>query len=530
MCGIVGLFAKSEGIRGQLGLHLESMLVQMNDRGPDSAGVAFYRDPAAPGGCKLTLQHPDEAYPWDQLAADAAAEFGGDVRLERRANHAVAHIPAEAGAAELWTAVAHPEVRVMSAGQIIELYKEVGLPRLFADRFHLSDLDGSHALGHTRMATESRVTTDGSHPFSTGLDLCLVHNGSLSNHNRVRERLRREGIVFRTENDSEVAAGYLMWRLREGASLTEALEGCLADLDGFYTFAVGTADGFAVLRDPIACKPAVMAETDDWVAMASEYRAIAVLPGRRRRDHLGARAGHGVLMGTGAGVVAVVDLASTPLRELNQRLHDLSGAADPEREWRVINPSGAHAVACGLDAEVEVEIDGHVGYYCAGMNQQARVTVRGNAGVGLAENIMSGTVTVTGNASQAAGATARGGLIVIEGDASARCGISLKGGDIVVKGSIGHMSAFMAQTGRIVVLGDAGDALGDSIYEARIYVRGTVKSLGADCIEKELRPEHLAELAELLAAAGADARPEEFRRYGSARELYTFHVDNAGSY
>lgn len=167
----------------------------------------------------------------------------------------------------------------MSAGQVIELYKEVGLPRDFAARFNLAELSGSHALGHTRMATESRVTTDGSHPFSTGLDLCLVHNGSLSNHNRLRDRLRREGIGFRTENDTEVAAGYLTWRLREGDSLEQALRSCLVELDGFYTFAVGTAEGFAVLRDPIACKPAVMAETADWVAMASEYRAIAVLPG-----------------------------------------------------------------------------------------------------------------------------------------------------------------------------------------------------------------------------------------------------------
>ena len=173
----------------------------------------------------------------------------------------------------------HPELRVMSAGSVIEIYKEVGRPDRFVAEFALADVRGSHALGHTRMATESRVTTEGSHPFSTGLDLCLVHNGSLSNHNRLRERLRREGIEFRTANDTEVAAGYLTWRLREGASLEQALEGCLDDLDGFYTFAVGTADGFAVLRDPIACKPAVMAETDDWVAMASEYRAIAVLPG-----------------------------------------------------------------------------------------------------------------------------------------------------------------------------------------------------------------------------------------------------------
>jgi len=167
----------------------------------------------------------------------------------------------------------------MSAGRVIEIYKEVGLPRAFAEEFRLSDFAGSHGLGHTRMATESRVTTAGSHPFSTGRDLCLVHNGSLSNHNRLRERLRREGMEFQTENDTEVAAAYLTWRLREGDSLEGALESCLTALDGFYTFLVGTADGFAVLRDPIACKPAVLAETEDWVAMASEWRALAVLPG-----------------------------------------------------------------------------------------------------------------------------------------------------------------------------------------------------------------------------------------------------------
>ena len=174
---------------------------------------------------------------------------------------------------------------------MIEIYKEIGLPEEFAAAFALEDFRGTHALGHTRMATESRVTTEGSHPFSTGLDLCLVHNGSLSNHNRLRESLRREGIEFQTENDTEVAAGYLAWRLREGASLEQALEGCLDDLDGFYTFLVGTADGFAVLRDPIACKPAVLAETDDWVAMASEWRAIAVLPGAADARDVGAGAG-----------------------------------------------------------------------------------------------------------------------------------------------------------------------------------------------------------------------------------------------
>jgi len=227
--------------------------------------------------------------------------------------------------------------------------------------------------------------------------------------------------------------------------------------------------------------------------------------------------------------VEVVDLEATSLRELNQRLHDLAGSRGPAA-WRVLNPNGAHAVACGIDAEVEVEVDGHVGYYCAGMNKRATVRIRGNAGPGVAENMMSGFVLVHGNASQSAGATGRGGLLVVRGDASSRCGISMKGIDIVVGGSVGHMSAFMAQTGRLVVCGDAGDALGDSIYEARLYVRGSVAGLGADCVEKELREEHRVELGELLLRAGIEASPKEFRRYGSARQLYNFKVDNAGAY
>jgi glutamate synthase domain-containing protein 3 len=225
----------------------------------------------------------------------------------------------------------------------------------------------------------------------------------------------------------------------------------------------------------------------------------------------------------------VVDLGKTPLRELNQRLHDLASAPGPAY-WRVLNPNGAHAVACGIDADVEADVEGHVGYYCAGMNKLATVRIRGNAGPGVAENMMSGRVVVEGNASQSAGASGRGGLLVVYGDASSRCGISMKGIDIVVGGSVGHMSAFMAQTGRLVVCGDAGDALGDSIYEARLYVRGSVASLGADCVEKELRAEHRAELAELLEQAEVDADPADFGRYGSARQLYNFHVDHAGSY
>jgi methylamine---glutamate N-methyltransferase subunit B len=222
-----------------------------------------------------------------------------------------------------------------------------------------------------------------------------------------------------------------------------------------------------------------------------------------------------------------LDLATIPLRDVNAALHapDLSG------EFVIENPSGAHNVAVGIDAPVKVTVDGHVGYYAAGMNQQAEIIVNGNAGTGVAENMMSGSVWVKGNASQSAGATAHGGFLVIEGNAAARCGISMKGVDIVVGGNIGHMSAFMAQAGRLVVRGDAGEALGDSIYETRIYVRGAVASLGADCVAKQMRPEHHEELARLLKAAGfEDDDTKAYTRYGSARALYNFHIDNASSY
>lgn len=221
-----------------------------------------------------------------------------------------------------------------------------------------------------------------------------------------------------------------------------------------------------------------------------------------------------------------IDMAQTDLREMNATLHAQAENTN-QTAWEILNPKGAHAIACGLDAPIEVTVKGSTGYYCAGMNQQATINIKGSAGPGVAENMMSGTVIIDGDASQYAGATGHGGLLVIKGNASSRCGISMKGIDIVVHGNIGHMSAFMAQSGNLVVCGDAGEALGDSIYEARLFVRGSVKSLGADCIEKEMRPEHLAILAQLLERAGADAKPEEFKRYGSARQLYTFKIDNA---
>ncbi len=223
------------------------------------------------------------------------------------------------------------------------------------------------------------------------------------------------------------------------------------------------------------------------------------------------------------------DLAERGLRELNSTLHAQKGQTN-QTAWEIVNPKGSHAIAVGLDAPIEVNVKGSTGYYCAGMNKQATVHVHGSAGPGVGENMMSGTIIVEGDASQYAGATGNGGLLVIKGNASSRCGISMKGIDIVVHGNIGHMSAFMAQSGNLVVLGDAGDALGDSLYEARLFVRGKVKSLGADCIEKEMRPEHIEILKDLLKRSGADAKPEEFTRYGSARKLYNFNIDNASAY
>jgi methylamine---glutamate N-methyltransferase subunit A len=255
------------------------MLSQMRERGPDSTGFAVYGEQAPPGAFKATLRARDGGYDWAALEGELANAFALACSVREYSSHAVFTIGSDPEALFAWFAQHHPELDIFGFGERIEVFKDVGLPDAVAQRFALKQRAGTHGLGHTRMATESAVTTEHSHPFSTGPDLCLVHNGSLSNHNRLRLSLRREGIRFQTDNDTEVAAGYLTWRLRQGMSLTEALEAALSDLDGFYTFAVGTRDGFAILRDPIACKPAVLAETEDWVAMATEYRAIATLPG-----------------------------------------------------------------------------------------------------------------------------------------------------------------------------------------------------------------------------------------------------------
>lgn len=279
MCGIVGLYLKNPQLEGQLGKLFEPMLLAMTDRGPDSAGFAIYGDEVADGWVKLTLQATSADYPWSSLMGQLEGRLGCSLDWFQNASAAVLKIHCEEAAVRAALAELAPAVRIMSAGQSIEILKGMGLPEEISQRFGLAGMKGSHIIGHTRMATESAVTMEGSHPFSTGADLCLVHNGSLSNHFRLRQELKRQGIAFETDNDTEVAAGYLTWRLQQGDSLKEALDKSLEDLDGFFTFAIGTRNGFAVIRDPIACKPAILAETDDYVAMASEYQALASLPG-----------------------------------------------------------------------------------------------------------------------------------------------------------------------------------------------------------------------------------------------------------
>ncbi|HVJ44483.1 MAG TPA: glutamine amidotransferase family protein [Dongiaceae bacterium] len=278
MCGIVGLFLKNPSLRSKLGAHLETMLIGMTERGPDSAGIAVYHRPVAKGRSKLTLFNADTAYPWRELSGDLGVALNVETDITQKGNHALLVAQTDEEKVLHWLKAEHPDVRIMGYGQLMEVYKDIGLPAEVAARYDLRHMEGSHAIGHTRMATESAVTTEGSHPFTPAADMCLVHNGSLSNHNDLRRWLRKHGQEFDTDNDSEVAARYFAYRLSEGASLKEAMEAGLKDLDGFFTFTMGTKDGFAVVRDGIACKPAVMAENDDWVAMASEFRSLAYLP------------------------------------------------------------------------------------------------------------------------------------------------------------------------------------------------------------------------------------------------------------
>ena len=277
MCGIVGLFLKDQSLEPQLGEMLADMLIIMTDRGPDSAGIAIYNSDKQGG--KITIQSDNAEQDFAELAAQLSAQVNTSVDLSPNDTHAVLTLAADK-VEETCQAIRalDTNIRIMSRGEAVEIYKEVGLPEHVAERFNVQGMSGTHGIGHTRMATESAVTTLGAHPFNTGSDQCLVHNGSLSNHNAMRRKLAKHGVYTDTKNDTEVAAAYLTWRLQEGDTLGQALENSLDDLDGFFTFLVGTKDGFGVVRDPIACKPAVMAETDRYVAFGSEYRALVNLP------------------------------------------------------------------------------------------------------------------------------------------------------------------------------------------------------------------------------------------------------------
>lgn len=279
MCGIVGLFLKDKTLEPKLGSMLTDMLVTMTDRGPDSAGIAIYGSDID-SKVKLTIQSDDPDSDFEDLGTQLNKATNAQVNMSAKDTHAVLEI-SQTRVDDVKNALSdlRPNVRIMSTGDIIEIYKEVGLPKDVAERFDIASMSGTHGIGHTRMATESAITTMGAHPFSTGSDQCLVHNGSLSNHNSLRRKLKREGMKFETENDTEVGAAYLTYKMQNGSNLGEALESSLEDLDGFFTFVVGTKDGFGVVRDPIACKPAVMAETDQYVAFGSEYRALVSLPG-----------------------------------------------------------------------------------------------------------------------------------------------------------------------------------------------------------------------------------------------------------
>ena len=279
MCGIVGLFLKDKSLEPKLGAMLTDMLITMTDRGPDSAGIAIYSKESTNIG-KLTVQSDTPDVDFNQLKDALKQLIKGDIDIRVQSTHAVLEMRTDqVKSARAVLKEIRPNVRVMSSGDSLEIYKEVGLPKDVASRFDIAQMSGSHGIGHTRMATESAVTTMGAHPFNTGSDQCLVHNGSLSNHNSLRRKLRRDGVHIETDNDTEVGAAYLTWKMQNGSTLGEALESSLKDLDGFFTFVVGTKDGFGVVRDPIACKPAVMAETDQYVAFGSEYRALVNLPG-----------------------------------------------------------------------------------------------------------------------------------------------------------------------------------------------------------------------------------------------------------
>ena len=276
MCGIVGLFAKNAEMRESLGSYVVPMIVCMGDRGQDSTGLAVYREKKGKSGQRINLFSSDHTFPWAKLAERLSEEMKCELNVID--NHAIVISSEDTQNVIDWLSKHYPELFVLSIGETIDVYKDTGHPRDIAERYRFSELTGTHCVGHTRMATESAVTPYHSHPFISVEDLCLVHNGSLSNHHSLRRMLEKRGIRFQTDNDTEAVCRYLQWRMQEGDSIEDALHSAFVDVDGFYTLLIGTADRLVLVRDAFACKPAVIAETDDYVAVGSEFRAMAHLP------------------------------------------------------------------------------------------------------------------------------------------------------------------------------------------------------------------------------------------------------------
>jgi methylamine---glutamate N-methyltransferase subunit A len=285
MCGIVGLLIKNPALRGELGAWMQPMMVKMGDRGPDSAGLAVFTQPVGGERLKFSLYAGGDSgarvagVDWNALATQLIAAHDPAAALLANGNHAIATACVPADTFRQWLTAQWPQVHLLSAGRAIDVYKDIGHPREVVARYGLQTLSGTHLVGHTRMATESAVTPAHAHPFTAGTDFCLVHNGSLSNPYSIRRKLEPLGIVFETDNDTEAACRYLEWRMREGDDLEAALARGFEELDGFYTFLMGTHDKLALVRDTFACKPAIVAETDDYVAISSEFRSLAHLPG-----------------------------------------------------------------------------------------------------------------------------------------------------------------------------------------------------------------------------------------------------------
>ena len=530
MCGIIGLHLRDPELQPMLGRLLDDMLCGVSERGPDSVGIAVYgdgeRNPEGHSAVSV-LRAPGD------LAASAGALLPGTPTVTARVAGDTTVLSAPVGVEALTAAVAAaaPEALVVGSGNDLVVYKGAGHPQDLARTYglrarqRLAGRSPTPAWPPSRRSTPRAATRSRSAPTSAW---CTTARSPTTP--RSAASCERQGVTFDSENDSEVGARFVAACLAEGDDLEKALLRLGETFDGFYTLLVTTADGFAVVRDEIACKPA-----DDRRAPPLGGHGVGVpRPRGAPRDRRGprlrarsrARSTHGSAEpGRGGRPSPVVfDLHETTVRALNAELH-----APTATSYEVLHPQGAHAARRRHPRRDRRRGARARRLLLRGDEPARRVVVDGSAGNGVAENMMSGSVRVRGDASQSAGATGHGGLLVIEGSASMRCGISMKGIDIVVGGYVGPMSAFMAQAGRLVVCGDAGDGLGDSIYEARLYVRGSVGLLGADCVEKPLRDEHVAELTELLDAAGLDHDPEEFRRFGSARGLYHFTGDH-GSY